>query len=314
MSKRIFISYCHKQGDWVLQRLVPVLRAAGAEILIDHERFKAGRAVVTQMDNEQDSADMSLLVLTPDYLASDYCCYEMQRAINRDPDFQQGLTLPVVREKCALPAAIKSPNPLYADLQDDNNPTQWQLVLDACETDLGCCATAWLAARDDLVRQLRRGHSVNLVVPHLSDHSTPGWRALVDHIERDKLPEFGVLDMQSGSTVTRRQFVAEMLKTIGITKPVPAEPDDLVYFTNTLEGRAQPLQIALLRFDIVADRVSRTPSYNLDLFAALRHLITEKRKLVLLIHSRTPYIELLPTNHPLSSITDLKTIELRGQK
>lgn len=45
MSKKIFISYCHQQGDWVTNRLAPCLRAGGAEVLLDIERFRAGRAV-----------------------------------------------------------------------------------------------------------------------------------------------------------------------------------------------------------------------------------------------------------------------------
>ena len=30
MGKKVFVSYCHQQGDWVWDRLVPVLEAGGA--------------------------------------------------------------------------------------------------------------------------------------------------------------------------------------------------------------------------------------------------------------------------------------------
>jgi hypothetical protein len=56
MSKKIFISYCHKQEDWVLRRLKPCLDAGGAEVLIDRDRFKAGIRTVRQMDAEQDQS------------------------------------------------------------------------------------------------------------------------------------------------------------------------------------------------------------------------------------------------------------------
>ena len=51
---RVFISYNHQQGKWVWERLTPCLRAGGAEVLIDRERFEVGKAVVGQMNALQD--------------------------------------------------------------------------------------------------------------------------------------------------------------------------------------------------------------------------------------------------------------------
>lgn len=66
---RIFVSYRHSQGDWVWERLVPCLKAGGAEVLIDRERFRIGKALPGQMDALQDQADRHLLVLSLEYLA-----------------------------------------------------------------------------------------------------------------------------------------------------------------------------------------------------------------------------------------------------
>jgi hypothetical protein len=87
--RKVFVSYSHRQGDWVWDRLVPVLKAGGAEVLIDRERFEAGRALPAQMDSTQDAADINILVLSPEYLASEPCRYEMERAIARDPRLRQ---------------------------------------------------------------------------------------------------------------------------------------------------------------------------------------------------------------------------------
>jgi hypothetical protein len=117
---RIFISYSHQQSDWVWERLVPCLEAGGAEVLIDRQQFQVGQAVVGQMDAVQDQADRYLLVLSPAYLASRYCQHEMQRALRRDPQFSQGIVLPVLRVACPLPKPFTGWNPpLYANLQDD---------------------------------------------------------------------------------------------------------------------------------------------------------------------------------------------------
>ena len=69
----------------MLQRLVPCLKAGGGEVLIDLERFRAGFGVKGQMDATQDQAEAHLLILSPEYLQSEYCRHEMQRAIACDP-------------------------------------------------------------------------------------------------------------------------------------------------------------------------------------------------------------------------------------
>jgi hypothetical protein len=81
MSNRVFISYSHKQGDWVWDRMVPCLKAGGANVLIDREQFEAARALNRQMDEVQDRADLNVLVFSPDYLTSKPCQREMKRAI-----------------------------------------------------------------------------------------------------------------------------------------------------------------------------------------------------------------------------------------
>src|SRR5271165_1329853 len=137
MPKSVFISYSRKQGEWVWDRLVPCLQAGGAEVLFDKEEFEAARALKQQEEDVQGRADLNLLVLSPDYLASKYCQREMQRAIERDPKFEKGITIPVLRIECNLPPAITRPDPLYVDLRNDQNADSWDLLLARCDADLG---------------------------------------------------------------------------------------------------------------------------------------------------------------------------------
>lgn len=302
---RIFISYSQQQGDWVWKRLVPCLKAGGAEVLIDRERFTLGKAVVGQMDALQDSAERHLLVLSPDYLGSPYCQHEMQRALTLDPTFTQGLLLPVMRVACALPKAFSKLNgPLYADMQDDTRPDPWDALLRDCGAeDLGASAPDWLAARDEIVRWLSRKQSVNLVTQNGAN-----WRGLLQHIAEDYLPGLALVDLEDPDTTSRQGLLVAMLRALGERAALPTKPNDLAGFKAVLNTRAVS-QIAVSHFDLAA----RRKYYDVDLFAALRFLVMENgRKLTLLVQSRTAFSALLPKNHPLSEI-DIKTVELRGK-
>lgn len=303
MSRKIFISYCHRQGDWVWHRLVPCLKAGGANVRIDVERFKAGVGVIGQMDAEQDQCDASVLVLTPEYLTRPDCLHEMRRAIARDPNFANGSTIPVVLEDCDLPDGIKIPKPLWINLTNDKDSAEWDMLFKACEAELGAEVPHWLEVRDEILLLLERGQSVNLIVKE-----NPRWRELIKHIGDNHPQGLRIVDLDSGATNSRRALVEELLKAAGANQPVPQKPEDLVILHRALVNRPSTSQIALLH----GHRLSRS-DYESDLLSALRNLIMDERKLVLLIHSRRSFAELVVSDPDLSAI-DLKTVELNGRK
>ena len=303
MGKRIFVSYSTQQGNWVWDRLVPCLRAGDADVLIDRERFEAGKAVVGQMDRTQDAADAHVLVLSPDYCQSDYCVHEMNRAIDQDPEFANSVVIPIVREPCSLPERVKLPEPLYVNLHDDQDAQQWGQLLAACEADLGSTAPDWLRVRDELRRLLQRDQSVNLVV-----YGQAKWQELIEHLRAGTLPGMGVVDLESGATASRRAFVREVLRACGVAIDVPEEPEDLVRLHQALSEKTSLSQLVLCHADMLRSR----PYHNWELFGALRYLMMYEKKLVLLAQSRSPFATLLPQDHPLSSM-DMQTVELRGR-
>lgn len=296
MPKKVFVSYNHQQGEWVWDRLVPCLRAGGLDVRIDRERFVAGKGVVGQMDATQDGADVSLLVLTPSYLASDYCCHEMERALAQDG------ALPVLREPCSLPDSIKDPNLLYVDLREDGLAEPWELLFRSLGMDLGTDAPKWLQARDRVRRWLQRGDSVNLVVKGQG----VAWRPLLEDLRRDSgVPELVMVDLENPRTVSRRGLVEEILRACGSNLTVPPPPEDLPVLDRGLAGGRQ--RLALTHFDLAGARTD----YGTDLFVALCYLMTQRR-LVLLFQTRSSITSFLPGDHPLSRF-DVKAVELQGR-
>jgi hypothetical protein len=300
LRKKVFISYNHRQGNWVWDRLVPILKAGGAQVLIDRERFEAGRDLVAQIDTTQDEADINVLVLSPEYLTSQPCLHEMKRAISRDPRFETGAVVSIKRVEMRVPQALRKA--LYVNLIADDNVDQWDLLLQSCDADVGTAAPEWLAARDETRRLLQRGQSVNLLVD-----GKVAWRELLADLQGNNLGGLVQVDLEMGTTASRRGLTIEILRALGLKSPVPPEPDDLGVLHTLLAERSRSL-LALTHFDLAA----RRPAYGIDLFSALRYLVMETRHLVLLVQSRQSFASLLPANHPLSAI-DLQVVELRGR-
>lgn len=306
MGKRLFISYNHAQQPWIQRNLVPCLRAGGADVLIDYEQFGAGQHLVGQMDAIQDSAEVSVLVLSPEYLTSTNCLHEMHRAINRHAATGDMTIIPVKRDNSDLPAPLKALGLLYVNLSDDTQATQWDSLLNACGADLGVSAPAWLQARNEVQRLLLRDQSANLVVT-----GYPRWRELLTHLRGEPLSDLKVVDLDNGATALRSGLVEEILKTCGLPSLVPRRPkgEDLVVLQRVLAASPHPPRLALLRFDRVKDRAD---TYDVNFFAALNHLV-EYRHLVLLIESRSPVKALIPQDRLSSFDIKLHVVELTGR-
>lgn len=298
---RVFVSYNHQQGGWVLDRLVPVLKAGGADVLIDVERFRLGRAVVGEMDATQDQAEQHVLCLSAEYFASPYCQHEMARAIARDPAFANGVVVPLRLDATPLPATISGPDPLYADFRDDTKPEPWDRLLASLGFGLGVAAPAWLAARDNCRTYLGRADSVDLWV---RGHGI-AWRPMIAQLKETLAPHFGILDLQDPRTTTRPGLLRCLLASIGVPAGLPNNRDDLAAFGDRIEALPRWVTIAVENFDLLPRRFAG----DLNLFTTLRWAIMEKRKIVLLAQSHGGFANLIPRDNPLSPLV-IHTVEL----
>ena len=301
MAKSVFVSYNHAQKDFVRRDLETILRAAGCEVFIDYKEFGLGPPLHGQMDDCQDRAEVSLLLLSAEYLASPNCLHEMNRAIAMDPAFNNGKTIAIKLQAglshSALPASITGPNSLYGDLTNPADPAPWKQLLDALNADqLGCEAPAWLQAREKCAIKLKANHSVNLCVPGAAN-----WEALVTSLIEHHDLTLPRVNLQSPETTSRPGLISAMLRELRLSMYVPPKRDDLLVLQRQFDAAAGPCLLLMERFHNVKDRHAE---YEVDLFRSLRFLQGKAKngKAVLLLHTRQPLASVVPPDPPDSQI------------
>jgi hypothetical protein len=102
-----FISYSHKDGDWVRSTLLPRLEGAGLRVCIDTRDFEIGAPSLVNMENAVERSRKTLLVLTPAWLASEWTDFEALLVQARDPAGRARRILPLLLKPCPLPGRLK---------------------------------------------------------------------------------------------------------------------------------------------------------------------------------------------------------------
>jgi hypothetical protein len=276
---------------------------------VDVDRFKAGRTVVGQMDDLQRKADRHILVITGDYVASDYCRHEMAQAIAVDPEFSNGKVIAIRRDEEPLPSELRGngslgTGQLYVDLRDDGDASSWDLLLKSCDREpLGTSAPTWLKALDQTQRHLERGESVNLVVG-----GTVQWQTFQRQLIDTRATKLGVVNLRNPGTIPREGLVAEILEVTSgpIASPVPKSPHDLPLLAKQLKNGG-PYHLLLSHFDLI--NAPERKHYTDELARSLRWSCMDDRSLVLVVQTRTPVANVLPANE-FDSWPDFKTVEL----
>lgn len=102
MPLRVFISYSHKD-DSILERLrvhLAMLEREGAVEAWDDHEIRAGDNVDTTIADAQDASTIFMPIVSPDFLASDYC-YELEMKTALDKAASGKMTVfPVIAEPC----------------------------------------------------------------------------------------------------------------------------------------------------------------------------------------------------------------------
>jgi hypothetical protein len=94
----VFISYSHKDEDWVVDTLLPALEDAGLKVCIDYRDFKAGKAAIFNMQDSAKESRHVVLNLTRNWLDSEWSLFEALIGATKDPAGLQQKIIPLLSE------------------------------------------------------------------------------------------------------------------------------------------------------------------------------------------------------------------------
>ncbi len=102
----VFISYSHADRAWVWEVLLPRLEGAGLRVCIDGRDFEIGVPSLVNMERAVDNSRHTLLVLTPDWVDSEWAEFESLLAGSADPAGRRRKLIPLMLRPCQLPSRI----------------------------------------------------------------------------------------------------------------------------------------------------------------------------------------------------------------
>ena len=121
-----FISYTQSDVDkakWIAAQL----EASGYTTIAQFKDMPPGSNFVIEMDEAVKLARHTITVLSPEYLASDYCLQEFAAVIRSDPKGKKRLLIPVRVRQCN-PEGLLGPI-VYLDLVGKDDETAKELLL-----------------------------------------------------------------------------------------------------------------------------------------------------------------------------------------
>ena len=104
----VFISYSHQDKKWVRNNLLPKLEKVGIRVCIDYRDFKPGAFIIKEIERSVISSYKTLLIITPDYLASKWTEMENILIFTRDPSLMQRPMIPILLKQCELPPRLRA--------------------------------------------------------------------------------------------------------------------------------------------------------------------------------------------------------------
>ncbi len=102
----VFISYSHKDSEWVCDWLLPRLESAGIRACIDSRDFEVGVPSLINMERAVEQSEKVIFVLTKNWINSEWTNFEQILVQTEDPIGLKNRILPIKLEECEPPKRI----------------------------------------------------------------------------------------------------------------------------------------------------------------------------------------------------------------
>ena len=102
-----FVSYTSADDSWA-QWIAYVLEEAGFTLVVQAWDFRPGSNFVLEMQNATANSERTIIVLSPDYLNSEYAASEWATAFAEDPRGAKRKLVPVVVRECLPTGLLKA--------------------------------------------------------------------------------------------------------------------------------------------------------------------------------------------------------------
>ena len=126
-SNNVFISFSSKDVTWVTENLIPLLDKHSISYSIHTRDFELGRPIVQNMADSVYCSRQVLIVLSDNYLASNFCREELHMAVQREIDADDSSVILVMIKKFKkrrLPRALRKKN--FLDFEKHMKKQDWE--------------------------------------------------------------------------------------------------------------------------------------------------------------------------------------------
>ncbi|KAK2561390.1 Toll-like receptor 2 [Acropora cervicornis] len=130
LNNKLFISYSSKDFSWVTENVISLLEKHSIPYSIHNRDFELGRPIVQNMADSVYNSRQVLIVLSNNYLASNFCREELQMALQRGVDTgYSAVTLVTIEKlkKTQLPSALRDKN--FLDFEKHQKKQDWEKTL-----------------------------------------------------------------------------------------------------------------------------------------------------------------------------------------